>query len=205
MQESVITEVLLSHQADLWQEMKEDEAEAGEPSYETLKCYKGNVKNFFKPYLGKLNVREVRYEDLERFKDDLRHVKGIKTRRNILNALHALFVWMRRRGTIGELPLFPTIEGDNSEERTALDYEAQAQALKLTPEEHRDPLEFGIETGLRGGEICALKVVDIDMINKQVLVRRTLSGSRIRETTKGKSKKWIPLSDWGLRDSGQEH
>lgn len=190
-----VTEIRLSYQANLWLDIKEDEAKAGEKSYETTSHYKGYIKRFFIPCLGQLDVRKIKYEDLERFKDELRKVKGIKTRRNIMKALHSFFVWMRRRGTIGELPVFPTIEGDNSVERIALDYDTQQKGLANIPTEHRDVLEFGMETGLRGGELTALKVGDIDMINQKALIQRAFSGSQLRETTKGKKKSWIPLSD----------
>lgn len=193
--EKALAEIRLTYQAALWLLMKEDEAKAGELSHRTLVNYQGYVAHYFIPHLGERNVREIKYEDLERFKDELRRVKGIKTRRNIMNALHALFAWMRRRGTIKELPVFPTIEGDNSNERIALDYETQQKALANIPEEHRDALEFGMETGLRSGEIGALQVGDIDIINRQALIRRTWSGAVLKETTKGRSKKWIPLSD----------
>jgi len=54
------------------------------------------------------NVQEIRFEQLEEFKNSLRgRVTGIKTRRNILNGLHAFFNWMRRKGVITEIPVWP--------------------------------------------------------------------------------------------------
>jgi len=69
------------------------------------------------------------------------------------------------------------------------------EGLLKIPEEHRDVIEFGFETGLRPGELCALKVKDLDMRGQQALIQRTWSGSKLRETTKGKTKRFIPLSD----------
>jgi integrase len=50
------------------------------------------------------------------------------------------------------------------------------------------------ETGLRVSEECALQVRDIDLSGARALIQRTYSGYRLVERTKGKHKKWIPLS-----------
>lgn len=64
------------------------------------------------------------------------------------------------------------------------------------PQEHRDVIEFSFESGCRPGEVCTLKVKDIDTVNRTALIQRTYSGRKvIKENTKQKSKKFIPLSD----------
>jgi site-specific recombinase XerD len=73
-----------------WLQEKLDAAEAGEFSFETLKNYRGYMKNYFLPAFEKMDVREIDDAKLDEFKQSLRQVMGIKTRRNILNALHAL-------------------------------------------------------------------------------------------------------------------
>lgn len=37
--------------------------------------------------------------------------------------------------------------------------------------------------------------MDVDVINRQILIRRTWSGKELREETKGRNKLWISLSD----------
>jgi integrase len=69
--------------------------------------------------------------------------------------------------------VWPEIKGNNSKPMVALDLEDQMEALKRIPEEHRDIYSFLMETGLRQGEACALKVKDIDMKNGNALIRRT--------------------------------
>ena len=92
-------------------------------------------------------------------------------------------------------PRFPDFGKTESSERFASGYESQQQALQRIPQEHRDIIEFMMETGVRPGEACALEVRDVDFRNMQAIIQRTWSGSKLRETTKGKSKRWIPLSD----------
>lgn len=178
-----------------WLDHKIEEAEANELSFETIKNYKGYVNNYFLPFFKNWDVREIRLEQLEEFSDSLRsRVTKIKTRRNILNGLHSFFSWLKRRGTIIEMPIWPIVKGNNSSVRTALDFDVQQFGLSRMPEEHRDIFEFGFETGLRPGETCALQVGDIDLKNRKALIQRTWSGAHLRETTKGGEKKYIPLS-----------
>lgn len=187
-----IQERIFLIQAEKWLKVKGNESERNELSYGTLNAYKGFVKNHWN-LLHKYDVKEIRYEQLETLKDTL--PGKMKTRRNSLNALHAFWAWMRRKGIVNEIPVWPTIEGDDSIQRSAIDYEEQMAALDRIPVAERSPIEFGFETGLRPGETCALKVKDINQINKQALIQRTWSGSRLRETTKSKKKNWIPLSN----------
>ncbi len=193
--EQAINKHAFPHQVERWLAMKAEEMEANELAPETLRVYKSYAKNYFLPFFSKYDVKEIGFEQLEAFKDSLRKIRGIKTRRNILNGLHAFFNWMRRKGIVKELPTWPEITGDNSKVRGTIDYETQLKALQNVPEAHRDPIEMGIETGLRPGETTALKIGDIDFANRQALIQRTFSGSILRETTKGKNKRWIPLSD----------
>jgi integrase len=69
------------------------------------------------------------------------------------------------------------------------------EGLSKIPEDDRDTMEFGFDTGLRPGETCALKVKDIDINKIEATIQRTWSGGRIRETTKSNHKDPIDLSD----------
>jgi site-specific recombinase XerD len=191
---SKISERLFKSQIETWLEQKTEEVDAGELSPETMKDYKGYCKNYF-TFFDNFSVREITFEHLENFKDALPRNLKIKTRRNILNALHTLFVRMHKKGVIKDMPAWPTIEGDDSFVRSALTYEEQIEGLLKIPEQDRDIIEFGFETGLRPGETCALKVRDVDVINRQILIQRTWSGGHLIERTKGKNKLWLPLSD----------
>lgn len=187
-------ERLFGRQAQAWLSQKEEEAEAGELSWETLKDYRGYVERHFRPLDG-LDVRLIDYALLENFKDALGRKLRIKTRRNILNALRGVFRRMHRLGAIREMPPFPVIEGDDSESRAALTYEEQADGLMRIPgREDRAAIEFGFEMLLRPGELCALQAGDVDQLHRRILIRRTWSGKVLRETTKGKSRLWLPLT-----------
>lgn len=191
--QAFISERKFAWQSDLWLTQKREECEAGELSWGTYNGYKGFVAHHFTP-LNDMDVRLIDYHILENFKDDLPRSLKLKSRRNVLLALHDLFKRMHRKGIIHEMPAWPVIEGDDSRVRSALTYDQQMEALAKIPEENRVPIEFGFEMGLRPGETCALKAGDFDEIHRRVLIQRTWSGSHLRETTKGKNKRWLPLS-----------
>jgi integrase len=192
-----VKERKFENKIQVWLEQKGKECKDGDISPSSLGNIQGYIKNYYLPFFSEWDVREIQYEQLEEFKDSLPDTLKKKTKSNILVSFHSFFTWLRKKGVRGEVPLFPVVDCiDNSSERVALDYEQQAFYLKMIPEQYRDVLEFGMETGLRPGELVALKWKDIDIRNHRALIRRTISAYvHILERTKGKSKKFIPLSD----------
>ncbi|MBF0554921.1 MAG: site-specific integrase [Nitrospirae bacterium] len=190
-----VKEKLMEQKLDEWLEQKDEEEASNELSPETLRHYKAYTKIYYKPLFKGLDCREVKFEQLERFKDKLPKKLKLKTKRNILNALHSFFSWLRRKGVIPEIPLFPQIKGNDATVRMAIDYEEQLSALKNLHEQDRDIFEFGFETGLRPGETTAIKDKDVDLRNQQILIQRTWSRKKLRETTKSGKKVFLPLSD----------
>jgi integrase len=176
-----------------WQNEKEHKEEVGELSNGTIRDYKGYVKNYFNFFNG-MDVREISLEQLSEFKDTLSGV-SIKTRKNIMNALRNFYFWLKERGAIRELPVFPKISGDDSKTRRAIDWGLQDEALKRIPEKHRDVIEFLMETGLRPGEVCALLCEHIDLRTGLMRIERTFSSNKLRETTKQKRKREIPINN----------
>lgn len=192
-----IVERKFERQIERWFEEKKQRETLGELSPGTTKDYRGYVKNYFSFFDG-MDVREIDREALHNFIDGTGKVK-IKTRKNIRNALVNFFHWLKERGVITEVPVFPVISGDDSKARRAIDCDVQDSALNKIPEMHRDPIEFMFETGKRPGEVCALLCEHIDVQKATARIERTyVSGNKIRETTKQKRKQVIPLSPTAL-------
>jgi integrase len=191
--ESKISERKFENMISKWLLEKKRKEELGELSNGTIKDYSGYVKNYFGFFNG-LDVREIDLEKLSDFKDTLSEV-SIKTRKNIVNALRNFYYWLKERGVIRETPVFPKVTGDDSKTRRAIDYELQIEVLKRIPEKHRDVIEFLMETGLRPGEACALLREHIDLRRGEARIERTFSSNKLRETTKQKRKRNIPLSE----------
>lgn len=194
--DATIQERKFAHQIEKWLAGKERAEASGELSYGTIRDYRSYVMKQF-GFLDSYDVREIGREQLAEFKDSLFNV-SIKTRRNIIAALKNFFFWLLERGTIETMPPFPQIKGDDAKMRIAIDQTAQDEALKRIPEDQRDIFEFLMETGLRPSEACALLCDHIDLEAGTARIERTFTGNRLKETTKQKRKKVIPLSDRAL-------
>jgi len=188
-----INERKFENQIEKWLNEKENRERLNELSYGTLRDYRGYVKNYFCYFHG-LDVREIALEKLTEFRDILDKV-SIKTRKNILNALRNFFYCLKERGVISDVPLFPKIKGDDSKTRTSIDVELQEEVLIKMPVHHNDIMEFLMETGIRPGEGCAILCEHIDLRKKTLKIERTFSSNRLRETTKQKRKREVPLSN----------
>jgi len=186
---------LFSKQIAVWLERKEKETRDGKLAPSTLGNYQTYSRRYYleSRHLRNVDVREIRLKHLQRFYDDL--PGSPKYRKNILDALHTFFRFMVRWGEITEVPVWPEIEEVIEHERFALTYEEQQEVLRNIPTEHRDIIEFMMETGLRPGEACALMLVDIDPKRGRALVRRTYSEGQLRNKVKQKKEYWIVLSD----------
>ena len=180
----------------LWLAQKEREMRGGELAPSTYHRYCLYNKNHFRSFFDNRDIRDVDFSLLRQFKDGIQGRK-LKTKRNLLMALHGFMVWVRQEkpDILKSLPEFPTVAGDDAEIRTALTIEDQAEQFAMIPERDRDPFLFEAETGLRPGEACALKVKDLDLSTGTATIQRTYSDSTIQETTKARRKEPIPLSD----------
>jgi integrase len=127
-------------------------------------------------------VKEIDLALLTKFKDTLQRRK--KTKRNVINSLHAFFSWMKSRGTIDNVPQFPIIKGRDAQRRVALRPTHQQEALEKLPEEHRDIIQFMMKTGLRHGEVVAVLVSSVDLSARAVWIEQRRSGCKERPGTK---------------------
>lgn len=177
---------------------KEGELQAGELSPKHFSTIKGYNRNHFVCWAG-WDTKTIGREEIAIFKQKVLHkLPGIKTRKNILNALHAFFSWLYETGRIEVIPPFPVIKGDNATPRRAITIETQEKAIQNIPEAHRDPIMFMMKTGLRPGECIAVLVKSVNIEQRVVWVERSVSGCTYVETTKNKSKLPIPLNNKAL-------
>lgn len=165
-------------------------------SKDHLRIIKGYNRTHFVHFHGK-DVQDI-VSDKKSIKNfAFQKLTGLKlkSRRNVLSALHAFFVWLEDAGIIDTLPKFPEIKGNDSTPRRALTREEQNQILEKIPGEFRNPIEFMFHTGLRAGELCGLRIGDVDLNTRRIWVMR---GEK-RETTKSGAKLPVPLNDTALQ------
>lgn len=147
------------------------------------------------------DVRDITKATVKNLHD--RIIAKSKTAKNIMDGLRTFLRWCFDAGLIDVVPPFPVVEVDDETLRAALGIEAQKEQFSLIPEEHRDVYVFEGETGLRPGEVCALKIADIDLANAVMIVRRTFSGQQDRKKTKQKKEYFLPLSPVAVEIAGK--
>jgi integrase len=194
---------LFENEIEAWIERREIDAEKGKLAPSTLGNYRTYAAKYYRAssQLTGRDVREIRLKHLQLFYDEL--TGSAKYRKNIMDGLYTFFNWLKRWGEIAEVPTWPELETVIEPERFSLTREEQDAVLPRIPAEHRDVIEFMMETGLRPAEACALMLVDVDAGRRRILVRRTYSESELRNRTKQKKEFWRILSDraWELVQS----
>ena len=186
---------------EVWIRQKTIEAENGRFSFETLKLYQSYKKNHYRP-LYDLDVREIELSHLQELVNGFTGLSE-KYVKNLVDCLKTFFKWLNKWERV-RLPIFPDIEITSGETQKAIPYEEQIETIGRFPEQHQDVFFFIRETGLRVSEGCALQIRDIDIPGGRALIQRTYSGYRLVERTKGKHRKWIPLSRRAL-DIARRH
>ncbi len=167
-----------------------------EKEYAPSNKYRTYYRNYF-GYFADMDVRDIKMKHLHTFyREHLPSALSWKYRNNIMQSLFAFLRWLKRWGEIKELPTFPDLEKGDCTPRRAPDYEEQIEALHNIPADHQPIIEFLMETGMRPGEVCALKIGDIE--KGRALVQRTYSACVLRERTKSKRKAWRTLSTRAL-------
>ena len=157
----------------------------------TYASYQAYINNHIAPYIGGVKLQKLTTEQLQLFfnekaKNGRLDGKGglsPKTIRNMYNMLHEAL----QQAVINKILSINVSEG------VVLPSKEEKEIIVFKPEEQRaiieaarkDRLGFAIEldfyTGLRLGELCALKWSDIDLAAKEFRVRRTLQ--RVQKKT----------------------
>lgn len=184
-------ELLFSTQIKNWLREQGIRKAAGElkPSfYNRLRSY--DKCHFVRLY--NLPMEDIGKREIGDFKNSLAHLK-IKTRKNIMSALHTFFIWFSEEADERELihnyimPQFPYIRGNNARTTFALPRTDQLKYLLEIPERHRDVIEFAMLIGCRRGELCAYRVSDVRLDDEMILTERAWSDNELTTPKNGES------------------
>lgn len=192
-----IEERLFENCAARWLKKKEKDRDSRKIAPSTYGNYKTYVDVHF-PALNGKDVTEMKAGDLQDFYDGL--AGSPKQKKNVMDALRNFFRWLLKREEITRIPDWPEMEPVIQKEVFTLSYQEQQDELQRMPDEHRDILEFLMETGLRPAEACALMKIDIKATDCKGLIRHNYSEAELTERTKQKKEYWIVFSDraWEL-------
>lgn len=164
------------------------ESRRGEVKPSTLSNYWVLSRKHLLPVFGEMYVRDITSEDVAVFLSSLEEQKlSPSTRRSIQFVLQMILRYGEEQGLCGPIH-FPSLPHKPRESVTALT-DAEFSTLELWLTEHLDHCHSGIllcmYTGMRIGEVCALRWGDVDLREGTVSVGRTLQriadkdGSRI--------------------------
>jgi integrase len=188
--------------AEMWLEDKERRVAKGQFAEATYQHYRSCMMRHCIPFFGALDIRDIKKATLTDFFNSYLYNAGIvkqTSKQSYQIVLHSFLNWVKEdRELVKTLPPFPLIEGDESEPRRAMEMDEQFAVIQRIPQPFQDMIMFGMETGLRPAEICALQIRDIDQVNAEATIRRTFSKHRLHEKTKQKRNAVIPLTDTAM-------
>jgi len=161
------------------------------PTY--LRSLKQFVKKIFIPYFGDTSILEIKGRQLKSFYLSLE--QHPKTVLNIMATLKKMFTDALSEEVIAQLPNFPKVGRVPEPSWHWVDEETQDKILEALEPEDYYAIYFLMCHGCRTGELRALKHKDIDLVRNTVTIRRSISGTQIRETTKSKRSRTIPLDE----------
>ena len=168
--------------------------------------YRADMCNHLKPYFGAMFPRDITQEMVDDFTSSLLYDKRLspKTVKDILALLRSVFSYIERR--VGKLAT-PEITYPKEPRKTVrvLD-EGEESALLECLAEEMDLCKFGVyialRTGMRLGEVCALKWCDIDLQTSVISISHTVQRITFQDSDGSLSSKLVigtPKSDSSYR------
>ena len=166
-------------------------------SSSTQTNYQRILKKHLLPVFGMMKLRDIRVEHanqlVAKLKEDGHAPKGIN---NILGVLLTILNDATEWQCLARNPLFryrPVKEPE-----LHYDYWTAPEIQQFLNASIADPLFpvflVAINTGMRRGELCALKWDRVDFIRNQIIVSRSLTRYGLSETTKTGRKRYVPIS-----------
>jgi integrase len=152
------------------------------------------------PYFGPMKLDRIGPAEIEDYK-----AKKLATgldKKSINNHLAALRKLLNLAAEYGELDRVPKVRAfklktDYVPEDEYLDFDETDRFLKATTPEWKPFLATALKTGLRVGELLALKWSDVDLVAGHLIVRRTLWRDEEGSPKGGRNRK-VPLSPEAL-------
>lgn len=181
----------------------------------TYVSYRSTTQTRIIPALGDIPLSKVKIDVLQQFLNDTyahgnKRYEGQplspKTIKNLYRIMHTAFSQAVQNGLIpynyATALTIPKPQHIEMRVLTTDEHKRLFRAIQESQERHRIGILVCLATGIRVGELAGLKWSDIDLISKQLKIRRTLG--RYATTTPGSQKTEIvisaPKSRKSLRD-----
>lgn len=155
-------------------------------------------KVFGEKFGAKLRLEDVTEEAVESFRDALvAEDLSDRTVNKYLTVLHGLFVWAQRRHKLPANPVV-NVERRPHAKRGNIDVFSREEVLALVraaaSEQDGTVYLTAAFTGLRLGELLALRWRDVDFANSAIHVRQNFTNGRV-DTPKSGQERVVPMAD----------
>jgi integrase len=169
----------------------------------TLRAYRSHLASQIGPKLGARALADVSREEIERFRDALLR-EGLRAKyvKNALGLIHSVYEFAVRRGWAATNPCRYVDSPRTVEPDTAIRFldgsevEALLQAVRDTDHGRVQRVLYlaAVMTGLRQGELLALRWQDVDWAAQRVRVTRNYVRGNFG-TPKSRRGRSVPLAD----------
>jgi integrase len=182
------------------------ECERMELSPTTMRTYRTQVKNVLRPRLGKLEVNRLTAKHLDDLYGVMRSTgKAPKTIRNlhatVSSALHQAERWGWVRQNVAELSKPPRVAQRRLKPPSVDVVKSIIEAAEQRDSNLAPLLMLAALTGMRRGELCALRWSDIRMDTGQLEVSRSVvvvPGGVTEKSTKTDKERHVALDEVGM-------
>ena len=169
----------------------------------TLADYRRDLERWAVPWFGRQRLSEIEPRDVKRFARHLADA-GLSpaTVRNMMAPVRALFATAVEEGLIRHnpasgirLPARRSVDETDGAHVRALTPDELARLVEATPPEWRLLIRFIAYTGLRIGEVVALRWSDVDLAGGRIHVSRRLYRDTYDAPKSAYGRRDVPISD----------
>jgi integrase len=148
----------------------------------TYSSYEYIIRVHIKPNLGKAYLKEIKPEQIQKFYNE-RKASGLSSRtvRYIHTVLHeALRQAVRNNLIVRNVSEATTLPKQEKKEMRVLTVKEQNEFMKVLSSDKKGIIfKLDLATGLRKGELLALRWADVDLKNGVIMVKQALSRTKV--------------------------
>lgn len=150
------------------------------------------------PAFGQRKLDEIDSRGIERYKaEKLEQGLSPKTVNNTLTILRRMLVLATEWGLLKDIPKVKWLKAPKPE-FYFLDFDEAERLVTHADDEWRPMIVVALKTGLRLGELLALRWEDVDLVAGRVMVRRAVARGIIGTPKSGKARE-VPLSGEAIK------
>ena len=169
----------------------------------TVMAYESVIRVHLAPFFGERPLHEIGRREIEAFTRYMTRGRSVKTTFNALGVLHAIFEAARREGWVLANPC-TLVDKPRAQEADPdirfLEPEEVEALLRGVPDDDLGRVErrmylAAAVTGMRQGELLALRWRDVDWSARRVRVRRSFVRGEFGTPKSERSSRSVPLAD----------